>query len=102
MTLSATTFNAEITFITDDLPFSGKLNGQSPSFNYGGELTACQVNCDSGVDRDSIERKLYIEIQLFYTTKAHESLAIGERFKLNVGGNTFADGTVTSEPSNAA
>jgi hypothetical protein len=98
----AVEFDAEIRLTGDRPSFNGDLNGQRPSFNFGGELTACQVNCAPGITRESVGQPIHARIHLFYTTSAHRSIRLGSEFKLNVGGVSFASGTIRSNPPVAA
>ncbi len=78
--------------------FLGDLNGQRPSFNFGGELVACEITCAPGVTRDTTSTAIPAQIHLFYTTGSHSDIHPGDEFELNVGGTSFAKGIIRSNP----
>jgi hypothetical protein len=94
-------FEANLEFIVESPPFSGKLDGLRPSFNYGGELTACEIKCVPEISAEH-HGPISAQIHLFYSTPAHADLGQGAQFQLNAGGLAFAFGTVASSPQAAA
>jgi hypothetical protein len=69
-------------------------NGLRPSFNYAGELVACEVWADDVEGLVPIDQTLRARIKLPYGDELGWKMGGGESFKLNIASHVIGEGLI--------
>lgn len=69
-------------------------NGLRPSFNYAGELVACEVWAEHVEGLVPLDHPLQARIKLPYGNELGWKFAGGESFKLNIASQVIGEGSV--------